>query len=122
MPGRSRCLRPGPALEEHQERTVPAVRVGDLASEDGQLLPRRVCVVERDGELVLGDHETRDVEGDGILGRKRLRQGDEQPPQHGRDPLDVRQVDRLTATGRRNNRLAELPGLAGVRGTSSLSR
>ena len=49
--------RAGPALQEEQQRPVEAVEVGDLAREDRDLLAVGPRVVERDRELVLGEHQ-----------------------------------------------------------------
>lgn len=57
MARRPRRLGARPALEEHEERPVEAVGVGDLAREDRDALAAGARVVERDGQLVLGEDE-----------------------------------------------------------------
>jgi hypothetical protein len=48
------------ALQEQQQRAIAAVGIGDLAGEHGDALAVGPLVVERHGELVLGQHEPGD--------------------------------------------------------------
>ena len=66
------CVRPrpaeaGPALEEDEPglTCVLLARRDDLAGKDGDLFPRGMRVVERDGELVIGQNEAGDAVRDG---------------------------------------------------------
>src|SRR5215212_2903357 len=65
VPRRPRRLGAGAALEEDEERAVGAAGVGDLAREHGDRLAARPVVVERERELVLGQHESVGGVGDG---------------------------------------------------------
>ncbi len=65
VPGRPRRLEAGTALEEDEERPVGAAGIGDLAREHGDRLAARPVVVERERELVLGQHEPMGGVGDG---------------------------------------------------------
>jgi hypothetical protein len=51
-------------LKEEQERSIAAVGISHLAREDGDALSVRGCVVERDGELALEQHEPRNTKED----------------------------------------------------------
>ena len=55
--GRPRRLEARPALQVDQERLLAPLRLGDLAREDVICSPVRVGVVERDLQLVVGQHE-----------------------------------------------------------------
>lgn len=57
MTGRAWCLETWAASQEDQEGAVGAVGIGDLASEDGKSLARRLTVVEWNCELVLGQNQ-----------------------------------------------------------------
>ena len=57
-PGRPRSLHAGASLEEHEQRPVVIHRLADHSAEDPQLQAVRTIVVERDRELVLGEHES----------------------------------------------------------------
>jgi hypothetical protein len=65
VPRRPRRLEARAALEEDEERAVGAAGIGDLAREDGDRLAARPVVVERQRELVLGQHEPVGGVGDG---------------------------------------------------------
>jgi hypothetical protein len=66
--GRAWRLEAWAALQEHQERAVGPVGIGDLACEDGQPLAVGLAVVERDGELMLGEDEARSAVDGGHRG------------------------------------------------------
>jgi hypothetical protein len=58
-------LEAGTALKEDEEGAVEAVGIGDLASEDGDLLASACRVIERHPELVLGHDEAGAATGQG---------------------------------------------------------
>lgn len=64
-PARAWGLEARAALQVDEERPVRALRVGDLAREDGELLAAGRAVVDRDGELVVGQQQAGDAMGDG---------------------------------------------------------
>ena len=57
----ARGLDAGAALEEHEPRAARVHRSGDLAGEDLDPLPVGLCVVDRNREFVLGEHESGSV-------------------------------------------------------------
>ena len=60
---RAGCLEAGATLEEHEERSLAAVGIGDLPGEHADVLTIRARMLERHRELVLGDDEPRNAQG-----------------------------------------------------------